>query len=257
MSAVQISLEQQRQFREEGFCILENGIPPDDVTMLREECQAAIDRIDAEMERAGADVIGINRRNNRYFITHPSHHSSRLHSFARGELMATLCRAMLGDTAFFAWEQFVVKGADTGARFGWHQDAAYAHSAGAINLPVGRSCWCALDDMSEENGTVYLLPYSRFGGGKLVPHTRDEELNDLIGYQGDDPGIPVLVPAGGIALFSGVAFHRSGPNVTNRMRRVYLSQYSSGVALLRDGGQLGYPEPFLVNGEPVAVDAKG
>ena len=29
---------------------------------------------------------------------------------------------------------------------------------------------------------------------------RDEELNDLVGYHGDDPGEPVIAPAGSITL---------------------------------------------------------
>jgi ectoine hydroxylase-related dioxygenase (phytanoyl-CoA dioxygenase family) len=247
-----ISDRKKAQFHEEGFCILERVIPETDLEMLREECQDAIDRIDDEMARSGQEVSGINRRSNRYFITHPSHHSQRLHRFALGGLMENICRTLLGDTVYFAWEQFVVKGAETGVKFGWHQDAAYARAAGCTKTGRGLSCWCALDDMSEANGTVYLLPYSRHGQGQLLPHVRDEELNDLIGYQGDDPGVPVIVPAGSIALFSGVTLHRSGANRTEHMRRVYLPQYSSAIAMLENGQQLGHPEPFVLNGQRLA-----
>jgi hypothetical protein len=33
-------------------------------------------------------------------------------------------------------------------------------------------------------------------------HVRDKQSNDLVGYFGDDPGDPVIVPAGSIACFS-------------------------------------------------------
>jgi hypothetical protein len=60
----------------------------------------------------------------------------------------------------------------------------------------------------------------------------------------------VIVPAGGIAVFSGVAFHRSGTNKTSRWRRVYLAQYSSAICKMRDGnGNLGNPMPFLKDGQ--------
>ena len=102
--------------------------------------------------------------------------------------------------------------------------------------------------MSEENGTIYVLPYARAGGGKLVAHTRDEELNDQVGYFGDDPGIPVIVPAGSIAVFSGFTFHRSGFNTTNKMRRVYLPQYGGAIARNEDGSVFGRSDVILENG---------
>jgi hypothetical protein len=43
------------------------------------------------------------------------------------------------------------------------------------------------------------------------------------------------VPAGSIACFSSTLFHRSGPNTTDRMRRVYVAQYSATPILDADG----------------------
>ena len=43
---------------------------------------------------------------------------------------------------------------------------------------------------TEENGTIYLLPASRFGNRELVEHVRDPVTNDRTGYFGDDPGDP-------------------------------------------------------------------
>ena len=39
--------------------------------------------------------------------------------------MADVCRATLGDTAYLFWEQYVVKGAEAGMKFSWHQDSGY------------------------------------------------------------------------------------------------------------------------------------
>jgi hypothetical protein len=47
------------------------------------------------------------------------------------------------------------------------------------------------------------------GTRNVVEHVRDEETNNLVGYFGDDPGDPVIVPAGSIACFSTTVFHRS------------------------------------------------
>lgn len=247
----QITDVQKKQFHEEGYFVLENVLGGDDLQLLREECQVAIEGIEEEMDRLDDDVSGINIRGNRYFITQPSLTRPSLRQVLVGEVMAEICRATLGGNAGVAWEQFVVKGSERGMKFSWHQDSAYALNGGATDIPPALSCWCALDDMSEANGTVYLLPYSRAGNGELQPHTRDEESNDLVGYFGEDPGIPVIVPAGSIAVFSGLAFHRSGFNTTDKMRRVYLAQYCAGVPRHADGRPFGRAEPFLEDGKIV------
>jgi ectoine hydroxylase-related dioxygenase (phytanoyl-CoA dioxygenase family) len=135
-------------------------------------------------------------------------------------------------------------------KFGWHQDSGYV---GYPHKPY-LTCWCTLDDVNEENGSVYILPYSRAGVREIVKHSREEGTNDLIGYFGDDPGLPVIAPAGSIAVFSSVCFHRSGPNRTSKMRRIYLPQYSAEPILSEDGAKLrAFAEAFLKDGQIVAT----
>ena len=97
------------------------------------------------------------------------------------------------------------------------------------------TCWIALDDVDETNGTVYVLPYDRAGTREVVPHRRDPATNDMVGYLGDDPGVPAIVDAGSIVCFSSTLFHRSGPNTTDRLRRVYVAQYSPEPIVDKDG----------------------
>jgi ectoine hydroxylase-related dioxygenase (phytanoyl-CoA dioxygenase family) len=78
-------------------------------------------------------------------------------------------RATLGETAYLFNEQYVVKAAEKGLKFGWHQDSGFV---GYTHRPY-LSCWCAIDDVTVENGTVYLLPYSRAGTRELVEHVKD------------------------------------------------------------------------------------
>jgi ectoine hydroxylase-related dioxygenase (phytanoyl-CoA dioxygenase family) len=104
--------------------------------------------------------------------------------------------------------------------------------------------------MSEENGTVHLMPFSRIGIRSWVNHLRAEDSNDKVGYFGDDPGIPVIVPAASIALFTSLNFHCSGTNSTSRMRRSFLTQYTAEPLLTADGTKLyGNAEPFLRDGK--------
>ncbi len=244
---------QKKQFRDEGYCILPGVIPADHLELLRGQCQRFIDKMDAQMDAAGTDVMGINHRGRRYFVSNCYREEPRLREFLFSPLMAEVCRGTLGDDAFLFWEQYVVKGAGGGMKFSWHQDSGYV---GYPDHKPYLTCWCALDDMTEDNGTVRLLPFSRLGIRTWVRHVREEGSNDEVGYFGSDPGDPAVVPAGSIVLFTSVSFHASGANTTGRMRRAYLAQYSAEPILTADGAKLwGGAEPFLRAGRLVAGEA--
>ena len=245
----QITDAQKQQFKEEGYFILENAIPAHHLDLLRGECQAFIDKANARMDAEGTDSLGLNHRNSRYFVSNCFRDQPRLREFLFSPLMADICQATLGDDAYLFWEQYVVKGAEAGMKFSWHQDSGYV---GYPDHKPYLTCWCALDDMSEANGTVHLLPFSRSGIRTWVKHVREEGSNDLIGYFGSDPGVSVVAPAGSIAVFTSYNFHSSGTNSTDQMRRVYLAQYSCEPLISADGSKLwGNAEPFLKAGELV------
>ena len=247
---VSIASEHSRQFEDEGYFILERAVPDQMLRMLREECSYFIGRKDQEMEAAGEETIGITHKGKRYFISKLYRKSSRLWRFIYSDLMAAICRAALGREVYLFNEQWVVKGAEVGMRFSWHQDSGYVKNRDpkTSHRPY-LSCWTALDDVDESNGTVYLLPHSRAGTkNHICPHQREPGTNDLIGYSGDDPGIAVIAPAGSIACFSSTSLHRSGPNTTETMRRVYLTQYSAEPLLHSNGSLWGEAVPFLRDG---------
>ena len=247
-SPVAITEDHKRQYREEGYFILERAIPPEQLEGLRNECQRFIDAINAEMDAAGVTVKGINHRDKRYFIANRYKDSALLRDFLFGDLMADVCRASVGDNAFLFVEQFVVKMAEVGMKFAWHQDSGYVGHAHAPYV----SCWCALDDMTEANGTIYVLPFSRAGVRETVKHVKEAGTNDMVGYHGDDPGIPVIVPAGTIVCFSSNCFHRSGANTTKNPRRSYLCQYSPSPIMTKDGSKPWCDAvPFLKDGKNV------
>lgn len=238
----------------DGFCVLPSVIPDDLLTLLRDECQGFIDRKDAEMDAAGTDTIGISHRGKRYFVAQCYQQRPVLGRFLFSRLMASICRQALGPDVWLFHDQYVVKGAEQGMKFAWHQDSGYVLANGGD--PAHRpylSCWCPLDDVSEANGTVYLLPFDKAGTRTVIPHRRDPATNDWVGYFGTETGEAVDVPAGSIALFTSTTFHRSGPNLTPAMRRVFLAQYAAEPLKTADGtGLWGQAVPFLKDGVAVA-----
>ena len=227
----------REQYRTEGYMILEGVIPPDMLAMLREECSYFLGYYDAQMDAKNVKTEGINHRGKRYFVSNQYRLSPRLWQFIYSPLMAEVTQAALGDDVYLFHEQWVVKGAEQGMKFAWHQDSGYVkHGDNNTRHRPYLTCWCTLDDVSEENGTVYLLPHSRGGTSHTIyDHNREEGTNDLVGYTGSDPGIPIIVPAGSIVAFTSYNFHRSGANTTKNMRRIYLPQYSAEPILNPEG----------------------
>ncbi|MEM9305305.1 MAG: phytanoyl-CoA dioxygenase family protein [Pseudomonadota bacterium] len=239
------------RFATEGYLILERVIPEDLLQMLREECAYFLGYMDARMDAGLVPDGALSRRGSRYFVNDRYRYSTRLWRFLFSDLMAEVCRATLGEDAVLFHEQWVVKGAEQGMKFSWHQDSGYVkhYDPNTDHAPYV-TCWCTLDDVSEANGTVYLLPHSRGGTrGRIITHRQDPESNDLIGYDGDDRGIAIEVPAGSIVAFSSYNLHSSGANTTDRMRRVYLPQYAAAPILHSETGeQMNLGVPFVRDG---------
>lgn len=240
-----ISKEDIEKYKRDGFVILRNVISREMIEQIQNECERFIREKDAEMEAKGLEVDEINHKGKRYFIAMKNKDSEAMQALLFGKEMEMITRSILGENVYLFLEQFVVKAADKGMKFSWHQDSGYLSFKHKPYL----SCWMPLDDVSEENGTVYLLPYSEAGTSKRVNHTLEEGTNDKIGYFGENPGIPAILNKGDIALFSSVCFHRSGSNNTNKSRRVLLMQYSTEPITLEDGKPLYLVEPFIVNDE--------
>ncbi len=248
--AFAVTEEQRQQYLEKGYFILHDVIPDDDLQMIRRTCDRLIAEQEAEMDREGTNELGLSRRGSRYFVFLAFKEHPELADFIFSDITAEICRATVGDDALLFWEQFVVKGT-SGAKksvFSWHQDAGYVDG---LPVPHYVNCWIPLDDVSEENGTVYLLPYEEAGTKERVEHTVDEATGDRIGYFGEARGEAVIVPAGSIAVFSSTCFHRSGPNTTDTMRRAYALQFATEPVHEADGSIMGLTEWFLKDGERV------
>lgn len=245
LEKLNVTKEQVEKYNTDGFFIIENAIQDELLQSLRKECDLLIDLQNKEMDKQGVDVLNLSRRNSRYFVFLAYKERKQLGEFIFSDLMESLCKATIGNDSYLFWEQFVVKGTDPkGAEFNWHQDSGYVDGPHKPYV----NCWIPLDDVSEENGTVYLLPYGLAGTKDKIEHKLMEGSSDRVGYFGNEKGVPVVAKAGSIAVFSSTAFHRSGTNQTSKMRRAWAIQYSPEIIYELDGSLKGLDEPFIKNG---------
>ena len=249
----EISPAALEDFSRDGFTVIEDAIDPATLEMLREECADFVAATDAFLEAKGRDVQGITHRGKRYFIGNRYRESDRLWQYVYGPAMASITRAFLGDKVFLFNEQWVVKGAEQGMKFAWHQDSGYVkfRDPGTQHAPY-LTCWAALDDMSAANGTISVLPHDVAGSrDRIFDHEHEPGTNDLVGYRGDEPGTLIEMSAGSVAVFQSTSLHKSGPNHTSAERRVYLTQYTAAPLYTQAGQLWGQAIPFIEAGENV------
>jgi ectoine hydroxylase-related dioxygenase (phytanoyl-CoA dioxygenase family) len=179
---------------------------------------------------------------------------------------------VLGDTVYYTHSEIVVKRGqndnNTGAitSFGWHQDSGYVPYQHTPYL----SCWCALTEMTETNGTISVLPIERNPPDDenhkvnwcdkprpsattkfpCYQHRKDDKSPDLIGYFGSDPGVEVLCPVGSIVVFSSLTLHCSSSNRSNELRSAYNVQYAPVPLMSEDQQSFRHKaDPFIVKSE--------
>ena len=251
---MQVTKDDLKQFHEEGYFVLESVIAEHDLTELRLECQKWLDLQIACMESVGAETLGLSHKEKRYSLACRHEESPILERLLFGDLMMEIIRSVVGKEAYLFLELFVIKSANTGIPFAWHQDSGYL--LGNPHKPFV-SLWCALDDMTEENGALSVLPYSRAESIDVVEHSKDKETNDLIGYRGSDPGIAIPVPSGSVIVMSSTTFHCSGTNKTDKPRRAFLASYSPEPVTGRHGMLWNQAVPFIKDGIRVSKASAG
>ena len=92
-----VTPEMREQYRNEGYFVLERVLTDEQLELLRSGAQFSIDKLDAAMDEAGTDSIGINARGKRYFSNMIYQDRPELRKFLFSDTMAEICQATLGE----------------------------------------------------------------------------------------------------------------------------------------------------------------
>ena len=158
---------------------------------------------------------------------------------------------LLGNKSVRFWhDQLFYKPAKKGGVVAWHQDYSYW----TRTKPMEHlTCWCALDDATEENGCLQYIQGSHKWGLLPKPVIAGElqgirdSLNEEQKQQFDHP-ILAPVKAGEAIFHHPLTLHGSGENKSNQPRRAFV------INVFADGVLSDSNEPLL---EGVPVVKKG
>jgi len=220
-----ITQAQADAYREQGGFLLEKAFTQAEVANLVE----ALDPIEAEanayLARMTDDQPSIARADEIVFRPHAVLQTPVAAQFATHPVFEALCGDLIGPSARLYWDQLVYKRPGTAEEFPWHQDNGYTYVTPQQYL----TCWVALTDATPENGCPWIAP------GLHTQGTLAHQWTDL-GFECLETAPPNAQPmplaAGSIAVFSSLTPHRTGPNVTDQIRKAYILQYAPDGAVV-------------------------
>lgn len=156
----------------------------------------------------------------------PCHHlDPRLAALVDDPRLWGPARSVLGCEALSLFSDKLNVKRPGGAPFPWHQESPY-WTYGAERLDRIVSALCYLDDASEENGCLWVIPGSHALGrlpGLVERGTLGALYTDVRGVPGTPR--PIELPAGSVLTFHRDLVHGSRSNRSHHSRRVFVAAY--------------------------------
>ena len=153
---------------------------------------------------------------------------------------------LIGPDIRYNGHKLNMKQPEFGSPVEWHQDWAFYPHTNDDLLAVG----VCLDDMTEENGCLLVMPGSH--KGRVLDHHQDGHFIGAVTEDDfdDSAAAQVVLKAGGISIHHVRALHASRPNNSGKARRLLLAQYCAADAWPVQGSTWeAYTDTFL-RGQP-------
>lgn len=233
--------EHKKQFSEDGYFVYPGCLSEGALSVIRassDACSKDQDDPGRVNEKDGTTVRGL--------------HGTHL----RNEVMAKLCRhptllalakGVLGHDVYVHQFKLNIKAAFVGDVWEWHQDMTFYHREDEIPDPAFLTVAVFLDDVTEFNGPLLLIPGSHKDGFKdTIKHTIEaydaqsswlSNTTAKLRYTVERDTLSRLVntygmaspkgKAGDVIVFHANLFHGSGVNMSPFDRRVVFISYNS------------------------------
>jgi ectoine hydroxylase len=236
-----LSNEQLTEYDERGFIIVSDVLSARALQNLRAEAeQVATDKADPGLvtEEDGVTVRGL--------------HGTHLRSDLMGKLcshpkLLAISKQLLGEDVYVHQFKLNVKAAFVGDVWEWHQDMTFYHREDEVPEPAFLTIAVLLDDSTQFNGPLLLIPGSHKEGFHLAAKNEiaayDEQSPWLsnttakLRYTADHALLKRMVEKNGMAAGTGKAgdcvvfhanlFHGSGVNMSPFDRRVAFISYNA------------------------------
>lgn len=227
-AAEEVTEERVRQFREQGFLVIDRILSDEEVAAAKEAVSDIIHgRITGPYVQMMKKEHDLRTPEERELAVRKLHrfvdHAPALHRACFHPGVQRTLEMLFGEKAQFLEDQAILKppSKEAGAEKPWHQDMAYGNLS-QTKMVCG--VWIALDDAGLDNGCMHVIPGSHRDGP--VPHyaIRDWQLCDARVDVAQD--VACTLKPGGALFFHGLLHHGTPPNFSGKRRRALQFHYS-------------------------------
>lgn len=236
-----LNAELKRQYVDRGYCVLPNVLSDSALQALRlasDACSRDTSDPGRVTEEDGTTVRGL----------HGAHlRNDALSKLCRHPVLLDAAKQILGQEVYVHQFKLNIKAAFVGDVWEWHQDMTFYHREDEIPEPSFLTIAVFLDDVTEFNGPLTVIPCSHREGFKdSIKHTIDDydkqsewlsNTTAKLRYTVDRAVLRRLVDqygldapkgkAGDCIVFHANLFHASGVNISPFDRRVAFISYNS------------------------------
>ena len=227
-----LTSEQRAFFWENGYLAIQDFLSAEELASVRQ----ALDELVAKAQglRANTKVYDVEapadggptvvRR-----IFNPAQVDERFERIATSPKVLDVVEDLIGPDIQFHHGKINMKSAKGGAEVGWHQDLPFFPHTNSDLL----ACMCYLDDSTEENGCLMVVPGSHrlgpldhFADGMFIGMVTDDLAKVDLGRAAKLP-----IRAGGVTIHHCLTLHSSARNTSSQQRRVLIYQYRAADAV--------------------------
>jgi ectoine hydroxylase-related dioxygenase (phytanoyl-CoA dioxygenase family) len=196
-----LSTAELHQFHTQGYLGPYAACTPDEMAIHR-----------ARIEKEVLATDGPNQRNR----LQCRHLDNRLvYDLVTSKPVLDRMRQLYGDDLVL-WASYFFNKEPGGSEIPWHQDLNYWPLEPVVNI----SAWMAIDDVTQENSCVNIIPGSH---KKVIPHIKSADgmaFGEMADMSGIDMSklIPMILKPGEFFLFNEKLLHQSNKNISNKRR---------------------------------------
>ena len=238
-----ISLEDTLAYDRDGYLVVENLFSEDEVNAMLHDIETG-ERV-AKHKRGSADKSG-----KKAGISIWGDLSGDIWTAASTHpRIVNAIRVLMREEIAFFHGKVMLKEANSGGAWEWHQDYGYWYEQGFV-FPRMMSAWVALDPATKENGCMEVLRGShklgRLEHGKVGDQT-GANLSRIEQVEGFFERVYCEMSPGSVLFFDCNTLHTSAPNDSDHSRRSFIICYNA-----LNNPQLGERKSFEQRPCPVA-----
>lgn len=236
-----LSPERERQYREQGYFVIEDFFTMEEVERTRAAITRIIDRhpdvpkelVQMEPAVTKGEVQPATKELGVRKLFRMALHDDWFRELAFHPRMVEIAKGLVGPDVKLAQSMLLMKPPHFGMPKVWHQDNAYFR----LTPPEVFGFWVALDDTDVANGCMHVIPGSHTRG--IQPHDHAKGDYGLVVDPALDEATAIPLRAGGALIFHGEILHYTPDNLSDRRRRAL--QYHYAASSCRQGEDKWWP----------------